>query len=328
MAEHLFYTEGVAGSNPAASTMLLVYPSVTHQAPRGLKNFSSIKTLVGIESQLHEWPHSTLGPGYCNDVLETTNKIVEVAKSSTIKTIVPLVEKVVLACGLAVSKLRLSQGFRLCGNTLETAIICTDRLSQRKALEKTRLNPNFLLSSDRNIKENLSNIKFPIVLKKPASARSEGVRIIYDGQELSRFNLNNWATTRQMYRLRQVGFKPDYNFLIEEFVEGENWEVDGISRGKVTHVFQPLKQTWSKAGEKIIKYEAAVPPPGLIDSAIKAVEASGIKWSGWCVELKGDVNNWKVIEVNARLGEDGGDFYNLLSPIIHPVEKLCQVLLE
>lgn len=305
--------------------MFIIYPSPIHKASKNLKNFSSIKTLVGIESQLSEWPSPILGKDFCNDVLETAETIIGFAKKSNIKTVVPLVEKVVLSCGLAVSK----TGLR--GNNLETATICTDRLSQRRALKKTGLNPRWQVYSTNERpfigrKWLASRRSGPVVLKKPASARSEGVRIAYNGEDLEKF-LNEKNFTRQTWRLRRVGFEPNYDFLIEEFIEGENWEVDGVSREKVSCVFRPLKQTWTKTGEKIVKYEAVTPPLGLVEAAIKAVEACGIKWSGWCVELKGSANNWKVIEVNARLGEDGGNFYNLLSPTIHPIEKLCQVLL-
>ena len=269
-----------------------------------------------------DWPSPTLEMGRCNDVLKTSEKILAMIQERPVKIVVPLVEKVVLACAMVVDK----TGLR--GNSLETAIICTDRLSQRKALENTGLNPKWTIYSSIHDREYFSK-KFPVVLKKPASARSEGVKIAYNQNNLTnllKLNFNN-IVTRQMNRLYQVGFKPDYDFIIEEFIEGENWEVDGISREKVAHIFRPLKQIWSKSGEKIVEYQALNPPLALINSAIKAIEACGIKWSGWCVELKGRANNWKVIEVNARLGEDDKSFYHLLSPETYPVEKLCQTLL-
>ena len=301
--------------------MILVHPSITSAKPN-LTRFNFVRTLVGIRSHLEDWPSPIHEPGGCQDVLKTGDKLLEMIKEKPVGLIVPLVEKVVLACGLAVD----GSGSRVRGNSFKTAIICTDRLSQRRALEKTGLNPEYLIYRDRGILDELKTFNFPVVLKKPASARSEGVRIVYDREDLE----NLWKSdfdrlvTRQMNRLYQIGFRPDYDFLIEEFIEGEAWEVDGVSREKAAFVFRPLKQIWVPGF--ITEYQALTPPPGLIDAAIKAVEACGIKWSGWCVELKGSANNWKVIEVNARLGEDDKNFDNLISPDCYPVEKLCEVL--
>lgn len=288
--------------------MFLIYPSILLPGPS--INFDPrIKTIVGTEEQLKEWPSAILEPGYCNDISVTIDLIEANNKG---ERVVPLVEKVVLACGLAGAKLSLKNSI-----SLEAALNCTDRLRQRQALEKTGLNPKWAINGT-------GEVKFPLIVKRPASARSSGVKLVKNKAGLTIF-LKNKETNPQEQRLHDIGYAPAYEYITEEYIEGDSWEVSGISREKVVHTFTPIRQIWDPPTKWIDDYRVEPPPAGLIDSAIKAVEACGLKWSPWCVELKGRADNWKIIEVNGRLGEDGRGYYKKLGGE-DVANKICELL--
>lgn len=287
--------------------MLLVYPSILLPPPN-IKADLGIKTLVGIKNQIFQWPSAVLEPGACNNFSVTLQMVLA---HHTNSRLVPLAEKVVLACGLASAKIGLKKSF-----SMEAALNCTDRLRQRLALESTGLNPRWFLNKT-------GSLKFPLIIKKPASARSSGVKFVSNEMEMKQFLKNGHSVQEE--RLRASGFPPNYQFLAEEFVEGESWEVSGLCRKKVEHIFPPLKQAWDSPAGKITEYKLESPPSNLIDSAINAVESCGLKWCAWCVELKSGPNNWTVMEVNSRLGEDGKDYYKLLGGA-GVANKICEIL--
>lgn len=286
--------------------MFLIYPSIILPPPD--KTFSGIKTLVGMEHQLAQWPSAILEPGACNELLTTLQIILE---NNTGSRIIPLTEKVVLASALASAKLGLKESLGL-----DAAINGSDRLKQRLTLEPTGLNPRWFV-------DQIGDLKFPLIMKKPTSARSRGVKFVTNPEEIKKFLENGPGAGEE--RLQISGYPPTYKFVAEEFIEGESWEVNGICRKKTIHIFPPLKQIWSAPAEKITEYRQEKPPAGLVDSAIKAVEACGLKWCTWCVELKGYENRWKVVEVNSRLGEDGRGYYKLLGGS-NIANKICELL--
>lgn len=290
--------------------MLLVYPSILLPPPDAAAVKPGVKTLVGIKSQLEQWPGAALEPNACNEIVTTTDAIVACAAGSG--RIVPLVEKTVLACALASQKLGLRDSFGL-----DAALCGTDRLRQRTALENTGLNPRWFVDDS-------GDLYFPFVAKKPASARSAGVSIVYGREEFEKF-LGGSELNCHEERLYVSGYPPRYRFLAEEFIEGESWEVSGISREAAAHVFPPLQQIWTESNGRIIEYRLVAPPAGLVDAAMLAAERCGMRWCAWCIELKGHANRWKVIEVNARLGEDGKNYYRLLGGS-EIANKLCEIL--
>jgi hypothetical protein len=288
--------------------MFLIYPSILLPAPN-IEVDPQIRTLVGTEDQLSEWPSAILEPGACND----TSKTIEVILANNAgERVVPLVEKVLLASAIAGTKLGLKNSI-----SLEAARNCTDRLRQRQALEKTGLNPRWSV-------DGVGDLKYPLIIKKPASARSSGVMLIKNKAGLTIF-LKDKELNAQEQRLHDVGFPPAHQFIVEEYIEGDSWEVSGISRDKVVHTFPPIRQIWDPPTKWIDEYRLEAPPAGLIEAAVDAVEACGLKWAPWCVELKGTADNWKIIEVNGRLGEDGRGYYKKLGGN-EVANKLCELL--
>lgn len=119
-----------------------------------------------------------------------------ILSNHTNSRIVPLVEKVVLTCGLASMKLGLKKSL-----SFEAALNCTDKQRQRLALESTGLNPAWFVNKT-------SDLKFPLIIKKPASARSSGVRLVTSKTEIKEF-LKNEPNTQEE-RLCASGLQPKF----------------------------------------------------------------------------------------------------------------------
>jgi hypothetical protein len=191
--------------------------------------------------------------------------------------IMPLCEDTVLEVATAPSAAR-----KL---SLQAAINCTSRLALRVALSATKLNPPWHPLAWHG----------PSVVKAPASCASLGVR----------FLPANWyiaALARVAPDLARFG-------VVEERIEGPQYELDGFVVGGQVGYFSALLQHWNEAGDKILAYERHAPPhEGWLDAALGAVKAVGINDAPFCVELRYDIGRrqWKVIEIHARLGEDPG----------------------
>ena len=168
--------------------------------------------------------------------------------------------------------------------TLVAAVNCSSRLALRVALATTGLNPDwwpYRFGGSRKRR----------VVKAPASALGSGVRefghLIEEVEEL------------ELYapELAQFG-------VVEEYVDGEQYELDGFVVGGRLTFFQPLRQEW--VGGRIVDYRRADPRPGLHEAVATAVRAVGLDDSPFCAELRHAAGRWVLIELHARLGEDEG----------------------
>lgn len=230
--------------------------------------------------------------------------------------IIPLSEEAVLACGRASTHLELNAGI-----SMREALRCTDRREQRSWLEQTGLNPRWWTYGRSPFP---SDIK--LVAKAPASTLSRGVQILepnveHDYVAIARDVYN--GARKEVSRLVLAGYIPPYPMILEEYLLGPQYEVCGISTDDVVFCFRPLRHHWDEEERCIVEYEPIDHDDTaleLVEAAIKAVNAIGLTWCGWCVEIRGPP--WRIIEVNARLGEDDKDYNQALDPEMNPVERL------
>jgi hypothetical protein len=161
------------------------------------------------------------------------------------------------------------------------SIACTSRLALRVALAGTGLNPAW-----RPLEWQ------PGVYKAPASCANSGVRFV---------------PTEDVDRLRQHAPELADFGVVEEFVPGGAWELDGFVLDGRLEFFHPLRQTWDEANEHILRYERGEPADGELYRAVDlAVRAVGLDDAPFCAELRDTAAGWKLIEIHARLGEDPG----------------------
>jgi len=164
------------------------------------------------------------------------------------------------------------------------ALACTSRLAQRVALASTGFNPHWEPCPWR-----------PGVVKAPVSVENLGVGYLRA----------NWYTrnlARYAPELKGMG-------VVEEWVEGEAWEQDGyIVNGRISW-FWPLQQFWTPSRTKIRKYKRAAKfsgPSELRDATSEVVRTLGLSDSCFCTEWRLTKRGWKLIEIQARLGQDDG----------------------
>lgn len=168
---------------------------------------------------------------------------------------------------------------------LQAGLNCTSRLALRTALASTDLNPRWSPWEWHGSS----------VIKAPASAANLGVRFL---------------ETNEYIKYLEV-LAPDLaRFgIIEAFVDGPQYEVDGYVLGGDISCFCCLFQHWNSAFDRILAYERKEPPfAGWREAVVTAVKRVGIDDCPFCVEMRYDLrlNQWKVIEIHARLGEDPG----------------------
>lgn len=196
----------------------------------------------------------------------------------------PLVEESVLEVAFSDSPLRkLSRA---------AAIACTSRLAQRVLIELhyPELNPWWEPWRYR-----------PAVVKAPASTQNEGVRFFTQQIEMVDL-LERYAP----------GFA--HCGVVEQPLEGDAYEIDGVVFGQDHfYFFNPLRQTW--AGDAIAHY-GRVDDDDIVAQlrhvAMRVIQAVGLHDCPFCCEFRLIGNLWKLIEVQARIGEDRREYRELL----------------
>jgi hypothetical protein len=99
----------------------------------------------------------------------------------------------------------------------------------------------------------------------------------------------------------------------EDYVPPPQYEQNGVVVGGQVRLFRTLRQAWTeeRAVPRIRLYQIVEPPPGMVTACLRALRALEVDDSPFCVELRhhpvpgprGELQ-WKVVEVNTRLGED------------------------
>jgi biotin carboxylase len=142
------------------------------------------------------------------------------------------------------------------------------------------------------------------------------------------------ATSRDVARLLdfariepvELGCDPRRDLLVEAFAHGDPVEVDGLVAGRSVESFGVTEQVHSAARDFFIEgYMFPADRPAaevreLEALSERALEALGVRDSGFSVELRAGAGGPSLIEVNGRLGVDEG-FGDLFAAVIgeHPV---------
>ena len=215
---------------------------------------------------------------------------------------VPGSEEVVLACGY-------HNDGKPAGLQYDAALAASDRFMQRQRLDDAcmLLNPRW----------HSVRLAQPFVIKQRSSTLSEGV--MCPGHQERR--LKDWR-----------GYE-DYVLVAEEFIPGQQWEINGVvGEREVLYLWHAVRHTWDQPGGKILRYDTETRVPlarKLGYLACEAVMACGLQWCGFNVELRGTPEQLRVVEVHARLGEesDDGEYIRAWTHERHPLAVLCEELL-
>lgn len=214
--------------------------------------------------------------------------------------------------------------------TMDSLVWSTNKLAMRRrfaAWDKS-ITPKYTVVHDSG-KESLKKIKkklgFPVVVKPTGLAQSILVSICFHEEELEKALRKTFRTVKRVYRERDS--KEDPTVLVEQFIEGGMYSIDGYidTRGRIE--FCP--PVWVKTGRAIgfddfFGY-LQMTPTRLKSDAIKAAEettasavnALGLRSTTFHAELIRDEGDWKVVEVGARPGGFRVELYKLSYGIDH-----------
>lgn len=181
------------------------------------------------------------------------------------------------------------------------------RLYDKKITPKfTRIKSNTKDERERAIKK----IGFPMIIKPTNLAASLFVTICYHEEELE-------STLRKVFAELKKAYEHDHRLeepkvIAEEYMEGDMYSVDSYvnSRGRVYHCPLVKVTTGKEIGHDDFYNYLQMTPSGLKSPSVAKAEAAaeagihalGLRSTIAHVELMRIDNDWKVIEIGARMG--------------------------
>lgn len=212
-----------------------------------------------------------------------------------------------------VSAAVLSKIFGLPGNSVETAIKSRYKDLMRQELERVAPNhiPKYAIITGRtDLTAAAAGIDFPAVFKRTDFAGSFGIKIVRNMQELEKYFDEQSAIKKLSY---DQPVRPIY--LLEEFIEGQEFSVESVTVDGVTTVLGVTKKTVA-AEPYFVEAKHEFPaqffgiPVSMVESlkklAKEVTEAMGFQFCVSHFEAKWDnkANRPIVVEVASRTGGD------------------------
>ena len=219
--------------------------------------------------------------------------------------------------------------------TPESLHWCLDKYKMRRRIKLscpqhnpifTKVNENTKLERQRIIKK----VKFPMVIKPANLEASVLVSICYHEEELEK-------TLGKIFRK----LKKEYNklardkapvIIAEEFMDGDMYSIDSYvnSRGKVFHCPIVQIKTGKNIGHDDFYNYLRLTPTNLKKTTVAkaeqaaeaAVHALGLRNSTAHIELMKIEDEWKIIELGARMGGFRHELYDLSCGIDHQLNDI------
>jgi hypothetical protein len=181
----------------------------------------------------------------------------------------PLTEEAVLEVATSNSELK--------HLSLEAAVTCCYRFAFRRALDDTGLNPKW----------DYYRWTPGAVVKAPASTASDGVHVVN----------KTWSVARL-----EPHVKDDLQGVVEEYIPGPQWEVNGVVLNGEVLFLRTFQQVWQDG--TVLGYRSEWLQAWQRDAASMCLLAVGLDNCPFCIEMRRFEERAVVIECNARLGED------------------------
>lgn len=211
----------------------------------------------------------------------------------------------------------------------------SDKYEMRKRMKiyDPKITPRFTLVKDTSKKERIrvvEKVGFPMIIKPTNLSGSLFVTICYHEEELEKTLRNTFRKLRKAYELDNRIEEP--KLIAEEFMDGEMYSVDSYvgTRGKVEHCPLVKVVTGKKIGHDDFYGYLQITPPVLKKESIakaeevtaKAIHALGLRNTVTHTELMKIDDEWKVIEIGARMGGFRHDLHKLTCDIDHALNDV------
>jgi len=202
-----------------------------------------------------------------------------------------------------------------------------------------------LVRTSADVRRFAASHGYPVVLKAVASALARLVTLVRDDTEVEAAVMRVRAgLAKSPDVLRLVGFArvsgldlghdPFDSFLVESFARGAALETDGVVAKDVIGTFGVTEQIMTRA--PLFFFEGYLLPADLPEADLLRVEAASdaalraldVRDTGFSIEMRFDGARTSILEVNGRLGWDGG-FGDLFACVtgIQPVLQTLQIAL-
>lgn len=214
---------------------------------------------------------------------------------------------------LAGTLLARSRGLR--GPEPRAALLTTDKWLQRETLRAAGVAvPRYALAETADDVRRFAGGRWPVVVKPVASTLGHLVTRVDSADAAAaavaalRRALPESPHVRRCTEFARIagldmGCDATRQFLVEEFADGPPRETDGLVFGDRIDLFGVTEQVLSPPPHFFIEgYLFPVAAPAIEEVSLRALRALGVRDAGFSIEFRGEV----LIEVNGRLGEDGG----------------------
>lgn len=254
-------------------------------------------------------------------VVSTTDTagILEVARKEKVDGILTAASDVPMPTVAAVC-----EDLGLHGISKQCALRCTNKAEMRKCLSESGVPiPRFIVVS--SVDDAISagkEFNGKIVVKASDNSGNRGISMVDDGGDI------NGLETAFQYALQN---SRDKRVLIEEYMDGEEFSVEGMS---INGVYQAVQVTdkitnGSPYFVEMGHTQPSAQPKEILDSIIQvaseAAKALGITDGPSHTEIKLTSNGPKIVEVGARLG--GGCITSHLVPLSTGVDMVKSAIL-
>ena len=231
-----------------------------------------------------EYPNQffAVPPAISNDFIP---RLLDIAKREGVKLIIPTVDEEFIPIATNI-KLFKDAGINLIVSSLDTVRICRDKNRTAEFLNKNRISVPRTMSLGNVTNEEIEQIGFPLIVKPRSGRGGRGITVFKTESEL-----------------RECISKFDSSFMIQEFIDGQEYDVNMfIHDGKVL-VNQVLLKTELEHGN----YGNATKTVPVRDAVVENVASKVAK--AICAEGPIDLDvrkavdgSLRVLEINPRIG--------------------------
>ncbi len=206
-------------------------------------------------------------------------------------------------------------------------------MRRRMKLYDSSITPVFTLLRDSSKAERervIAKIGFPMIIKPTNLAASLFVSICYHEEDLEKTLKHTLAKLKKAYE--NDGRLEEPKIIVEQFMDGDMYSIDSYvtARGKVEHCPLVKVKTGKMIGHDDFYGYLQMTPPIFKRSTVekaelaaeKAIHALGLRSSIAHTELMKIDDEWKVIEIGARMGGFRHELHMLTCGIDHSLNDV------